>query len=179
MQVPLQIAFHNMEGSAALKGLIEEKVAWLENFYGRITAGRVVVEAPHRQGKPYQVRVELTMPRGEVVVRRESAPHSEPTTLDSVIRDAFDAARRQLDDRARRHRHEVKSHQPIPHARVSRLFREEAYGVLETPDGREVYFHENAVLHDGFADLQVGAFVTFVETAGDKGPQASTVRLAH
>ncbi len=59
MQAPLQIAFHNLDCSEAVKGLIEEKVAWLEHTYDRITRCRVVVEAPHkhhRHGNQYQVR---------------------------------------------------------------------------------------------------------------------------
>ena len=43
--------------------------------------------------------------------------------------------------------------------------------------GYEVYFHRNSVLDGAFRRLTVGARVTFVEEVGDKGPQASTVRL--
>jgi cold shock CspA family protein len=59
------------------------------------------------------------------------------------------------------------------------VFPAEGYGFLETPDGREIYFHGNAVLDGHFDDLRVGAMVEFVETGGDKGPKASTVRLTH
>ncbi len=61
-------------------------------------------------------------------------------------------------------------------ARVSRLFPEEGYGYLP-PDGGEIYFHKNSVLNDEFEKLVVGTEVSFVEEAGDKGPQASTVRI--
>jgi cold shock CspA family protein len=44
-------------------------------------------------------------------------------------------------------------------------------------DGREIYFHRNSVLDGGFARLAAGARVTFAEEAGEKGPQASTVKL--
>ena len=43
-------------------------------------------------------------------------------------------------------------------------------------DGHEVYFHRNSVLGDEFDRLEVGNEVTFSEEAGEKGPQASTVR---
>ncbi len=179
MQASLQITFHNLECSEAVKALIEEKVAWLERFYDRITGCRVVVEAPHRHhrhGNQYQVRIDLTVPGGEVVVNREPPAHTEYRDLNVAIRDAFAAARRQLEEHVRRLRREVKSHGGVPHARVSRLFTDEDYGFLSTPDGREVYFHRRAVLNGGFDDLQVGTEVTFVEENGDKGPQASTVR---
>jgi cold shock CspA family protein len=52
----------------------------------------------------------------------------------------------------------------------------EGYGFIEASDGREIYFHRNSVLGDGFDDLEVGATVTFNEEQGERGPQASTVR---
>jgi cold shock CspA family protein len=55
---------------------------------------------------------------------------------------------------------------------------EEGYGYLETPDGREIYFHCNSELHPGFDRLAVGTEVRFVEEPRDKGPQASTVAIA-
>ena len=58
---------------------------------------------------------------------------------------------------------------------VTRL--ENDFGVLETPDGRDVYFHRNSVLNGDFPKLSLGARVTFVEEMGEKGAQASTVRL--
>jgi ribosomal subunit interface protein len=177
MQTPLQIAFNGMDRSEAVRELIEEKVAWLERFHDRITGCRVVIEAPHRhhrRGNQYQVRIDLTVPGGEVVVNREPSQRTAFKDLGVAIQHAFEAARRQLEEHIRRLRKEVKSHEPASRARVSRLFPEEGYGFLTTADGREVYFHQNAVLGD-FAQLQVGAEVTFVEEAGDKGPQASTI----
>jgi len=179
MQTPLQIAFRGLEGSEATRGLIEEKVVWLEQYYDRITGCRVVVEAPHRHhrhGNQYLVRIDLKVPAGEIVVNREPPQRSESRDLVVAIRDAFDAARRKLEEHVRRHRQEVKNHEPPPHARVSQLFAEEDYGFLTTADGREVYFHRRAVLNGGFDELAVGSEVSFVEEAGDKGPQASTVR---
>ena len=60
-------------------------------------------------------------------------------------------------------------------ARIAKLFPEEKYGFLETPDGREIYFHSNSVLQPGFDHLEVGAEVHFAEERGEQGPQASTV----
>jgi ribosomal subunit interface protein len=180
MQVPLQIAFHNLDRSESVTALIEEKVAWLERFYDRITGCRVVVEAPHRhrrQGKAYLVRIDLTVPGSEIVVNREASLHVQAQDLHIAIRDAFEAARRRLEDHVRKQRKEVKTHEAIPHAWVSQLFPEEGYGFLTTPDDREVYFHQHAVLNGDFQHLQVGTEVAFAEQAGEKGPQASTVRL--
>jgi cold shock CspA family protein len=65
----------------------------------------------------------------------------------------------------------------MPQARVAKLFPVEGYGYIETPDGREIYFHANSVLNNRFKSLKLGSKVSFTEEAGEKGPQASTVRL--
>lgn len=174
MQAPLQITERNMELPDETRRRIEEKTAGLERFYERITSCRVTVETPHRhkqKGVRYNVRIDLNVPGKELVTRRE-----EIGDLNVAIRDAFDAARRQLEDYARRRRGQVKSHEEPPAARVARILPDEGYGFLETGDGREVYFHRNSVLQDQFDHLRVGTEVHFAEEQGEKGPQASTVR---
>jgi cold shock CspA family protein len=109
-------------------------------------------------------------------VTREPSQHTAYRDIQVALRDAFDSARRQLEDYVRRQRRDVKAHEIAPHARVSQLFPKEGYGFLTTPDGREIYFHRHSVLHDEFDQLQIGTEVTFVEEEGKKGPQASTVR---
>jgi ribosomal subunit interface protein len=176
MKLPLQIAFRGMPPSDAIKARIEEKAAKLDEFYDRIMACRVIVEAPHRrhhQGKLYHVRVDLTVPEGEMVVSREPHEHHAHEDVYVAIRDAFDAAKRRLEDHARRERGKVKRHEEPAGGRVARLFPD--YGFIETPDGREIYFHRNSVLKEGFGRLAVGTAVRFVEEAGERGPQASTV----
>jgi hypothetical protein len=80
------------------------------------------------------VRVDLTVPGGELAVTRGPSPlhqaHEDPLV---AIRDAFDAARRELMDYARRQRGQVKAHAARPRGRVTRL--EADHGFLETEDG--------------------------------------------
>lgn len=181
MQIPLKISFRGMPSSDAVEAQVRARVAELERFYHRLTGCRVVVEAPHRrhhQGKLYHVRIDLTVPGEELVVSREPAEHHAHEDVYVAIRDAFDAARRRVEDHARRERGNVKFHEPRPRACVCRLFPDEGYGFLATPDGREIYFHRNSVLEDAFAQLAVGTECEYVETPGEQGPQASTVRLA-
>jgi cold shock CspA family protein len=71
---------------------------------------------------------------------------------------------------------QVKQHEAPPIGTVVRLDRSGEFGFLESPDGREIYFHRNSVLDGGFSRLTVGARVAFAEAMGEKGPQASTVR---
>src|SRR5262245_42352401 len=146
MQTPVRIAFHGLDCSEAARGLIEEKVAWLERYYDRITGCKVVVETPHRshrQGNPYHVRIDLLLPAAEISVNRDGRRDASQD-LEAAISHAFDAARRQLEEHVRRRRNEVKSHEPTPAAYVSRLFLDDGYGFLTTADQREVYFHRNA-----------------------------------
>jgi ribosomal subunit interface protein len=173
MAVSLQITVRNVSLSEAAEENIRERASKLDSFYDRITSCRVTVDAPHRRqhkGILYDVRIDMTVPGSELVIKRE--PHEDVYV---AIRNAFDAARRQLEDFARRQRGEVKSHVAPPHARISKLFPEEGYGFLETPGGREVYFHRNSVLNGGFDRLKIGMEVRFAEEEGEKGPQASTV----
>lgn len=178
MQLPLQVSFHNMRYSADIEERVWKHAAALDDFYSRITSCRVVVDMPHRHhqhGNLYQVRIDITAPEEEIAVNREASEHTAYKDIDVAIRDAFNSAVRMLEEYAHRQRGDMKVHEPLPHARVSKLFPEANYGFLETPEGREVYFHEDSVVGADFAHLAVGQEVTLVEQAGDKGPQASTV----
>ncbi|HZU37908.1 MAG TPA: HPF/RaiA family ribosome-associated protein [Gemmataceae bacterium] len=180
MQLPLQVSFRHMEHSKAIETLIRKKAERLDKFAGDIMSCRVVVEPAgkhHEQGNLYEVRIDLTLPGEEIAVTRESSQHKEYRDIEVALRDAFDTARRKLEDYVRRRRGAVKTHEVPPHGRVSQLFPAQGYGFIETPDGREVYFHRHSVMHEAFERLQVGTEVVFVEEQGQKGPQASTVRL--
>ncbi len=60
---------------------------------------------------------------------------------------------------------------------ISNLCPDEDYGTIETPDGREIYFHRNSVLNADFDKLEKGARVHFTEELGEKGPMASSARI--
>lgn len=186
-----------MKPSESVDARVREEVSKLETFYQGIISCRVVVELPHKhhkRGDLYHVRIDLTVPGAELVVKREPSLQAGLRQVDSekqsksaeahsahkdvyvVIRDAFKEARRQLQDFARRERGQTKVHVPQESGCVVQLFPEEGYGFLETSDGNEIYFHKNSVLHDSFDRLTVGASVTFSEELGEKGGQASTVR---
>jgi cold shock CspA family protein/ribosome-associated translation inhibitor RaiA len=179
MQLPLQISFRHMGHSPAIEALVREKAAHLDTYADHIMGCRVVVEPAgkhHQYGNLYEVRIDLTVPGEELAVTREPGAHTAYRDIHVAIRDAVDSARRRLEDYARRRRGAVKALETAPHARVTKLFPEEGYGFLQTPDGREIYFHRHSVLHEGFDRLRIGTEVAFVEEAGKKGPQASTVR---
>jgi ribosomal subunit interface protein len=178
MQKPLEITFRHMEPSPALEAVVRERAQKLENFCDEIIGCQVMFEEPHRhhqQGNLYHVRIDLTVPGKEIVVKR--SPDDEHAHEDAFValRDAFDSVRRQLEDYVRIRRGKVKTHEVPAHGRVIRLAPEQNYGRLETPDGREIYFHRNSLIDAEFDDLAIGTELRFVEEAGEKGPQASSV----
>jgi len=176
MQIPLEVTLRDIPDSPAVEGRIREKAAKLERFHNRIMSCRITVESPqHRkhQGRIYSVHIDIKVPGGgELVVNR-----AQDEDVFVAIRDAFEAAARQLEDHGRIRRGDVKAHDVPNVARVARLFPAQGYGFLETPDQREIYFHRNAVLDPGFERLEVGAEVQFVEEQGNEGPQARQVAL--
>ncbi len=181
MQLPLQVTFRDMPRSDAVEAKIRERADKLDRFYNNIMSCRVVIEAPHahhHQGKLFHVVIDLTVPNGELVVSRDQ--HADRTHEDVYValRDAFDAAQRQLKNYARRQRHNIKTHDKALRGKVTEVFPYMDYGMIHTSDGREVYFHRNSVLNGGFDHLELGASVRFAEEMGEQGPQASTVQPA-
>jgi ribosome-associated translation inhibitor RaiA len=102
MATPLEITFHGVEKSPAVEARIAEKVARLEKHFSRMTHCRVVIEAPHKhskKGRIYQVRIEIGVPgHAPVVVNHEPGKDHAHEDLMVAVRDAFDAARRRIDD---------------------------------------------------------------------------------
>ena len=110
MQIPLQITIRNIDHSEALETHIRDKAKKLDEFFDHIMSCRVVVEIPHKhhhQGKQYNVRIDIGVPGSEIVVNRD---HAEDVYV--ALRDAFDAAKRQLEEYARILHGHVKVHQP-------------------------------------------------------------------
>jgi ribosomal subunit interface protein len=178
MEQALQITFKEVPSSPALEACIREHAAELDRYHDGIGHCRVVVERPHRhqrQGNLYAVRIDLTIPGHELVVGHESSQDHAHEDVYVAIRDAFDAARRQLQDHVGRERRQPKHREAAAGGRVARLFRDAGYGFIETPDGREVYFHRNSVADDAFDALSAGVRVRFTEELGEKGPQATVV----
>ncbi|MBI2317839.1 MAG: ribosome-associated translation inhibitor RaiA [Betaproteobacteria bacterium] len=106
MQTALQITVRDMDHSDALDQHIRDKVAKIERIYPRLMGCRVVAEHQDRhkqQGKHFAVRVDLTLPGKEIVVTRQ---HAEDPYV--ALRDAFDAAKRQVEEYASVQRRDSK-----------------------------------------------------------------------
>ena len=108
MQIPLQITVRDMEPSEALEARIRSKAQKLEEFFAHIVSCHVVVEMPHRhhqQGKQFNVRIDIGVPGNTIVLNRHQAED-----VYVALRDAFDAAKRQLQEYSRVMRGDVKTH---------------------------------------------------------------------
>ena len=104
MQIPLEIVFHNVDRSPAVEAAVRERVEKLERFADDLTSCRVTVETTHkshRQGNLYTIPVELRFPGGEAVANRASSANHAHEDVYVALRDAFNAARRQLQALAR------------------------------------------------------------------------------
>lgn len=180
MDIPLQITFRNMDRSPTVEDRVRERAERLEKVYDHITSCRVVVEAPERRrhkGKLFHVRIELGVPGTELVVNRHPRDKHAHEDVYVAVRDAFDAARRRLEDYVRRLDGRVKSHEAPVRGTVARLFQDRGFGFIETTEGDEIYFHRNSVAGHKFDRLAVGGEVRLVvaENEGAEGPQASAV----
>jgi ribosomal subunit interface protein len=108
MERPLQITSRDLALTDEMRTLIEQRAQALEQYFERLTGCHVVIEAPvhhHRHGGPFSVRIDLRTPGAELDVTKQHADD-----LAVAIREAFDAARRRLEDHLRELRGDVKSH---------------------------------------------------------------------
>jgi hypothetical protein len=196
--IPAQITFRGLAHDDTLEADVRERIAWLEQFYTGIVRCRVVVERPYRHrhdGRLFHVGVELTVPDGPpIVVSHEPSRHGGLKDVEAdahrkeddiaavhrhasvAIREAFDAARRRLEDFAREQRGAVKTHDAPIHGDVVELQTADGRGVIQAGEGR-FPFDRASVLDDAFDRLTIGTRVAFVEEPGEEGPHATTVRV--
>lgn len=180
MQTPAQIEFEGVRDTPELQASIDQHIGELESRFGRLTAGRVVVKGPgdrHQTGGQYLVSIRLALPDGrEVNIGRTPKQDERYADLTFAIDNAFRRARRRLQDQARLMRGQIKQHENQPIGTVVRIDPSGEFGFLEGTDGQEVYFSCKSVL-DGATNIAVGTRVSYVEEIGEKGPQASTVKI--
>jgi ribosomal subunit interface protein len=180
--VPIEISFTGTDASESIKQLVDEEAAKLERVCDHISSCRVAVDKhprPQRSRNPWRVRVEVHVPpRHTLVAVHEPHESNVHEPLSVVVKHTFDSMRKQLRKLVEKQQRHVKTHpEQESVALVARLFPEEGYGFIKTPEGRDIYFHRNAVLHQDFERLEPGTAVRFVEAEGEEGPQASTVQV--
>jgi len=62
--------------------------------------------------------------------------------------------------------------------RVKWFSEKKGFGFITQEDGNDVFVHFSAIMKDGFKTLHEGEEVEFETTQGDKGLQATNVRVA-
>ena len=174
----LQVEGRNVELRKSWQDKIEEERERLFRHHpGLVHNLRVTIEgtASHKSGG-FEIRMVATVPNDTVVVKRKGE------AVKSLLIEAFDTLGLQLKELQRKRRQTFKEGEAgVPKGAngvIKSLFPFESYGFLLTPDGREVYFHENALKDTTMAQLGEGDAVRFGETEGLKGPQAAWVKAA-
>lgn len=188
LQVPLEIAFHNIESSAWAEQEIRARVADLERLYDRLTSCRVRIDqrAKDRSGTiPPVVHIELGIPgRSDLVVSHEPdhllRKYRHPD-LHKAINEAFRIAARQLVDlKGQRDGRSKDAHHDAGNqslGQVAEITPEQDFGFLMTKEGGLLYFHRNSLLNGDFDRLERGDEVHYNEDMGDTGPIATKVRV--
>lgn len=188
MKVPPEITYRGVDKTEAIASLIDEKLAKLEQVCNYISSCHIAVEKVHdhpRGGSPYRVRLDMTVPPShELVAESNPSPgeRNQYPDLDTVVRDAFSKAWRQLRDLARQQREHdtagINDATQDTSALVTKLFKEQNYGFLKTLGGEDVYFNRDSVLHDDFDRLEVGTGVRFEAVESEEGLlHATTIQI--
>ena len=188
MQVPLEIAFHNTKSERWAEELIRDRVADLEDLYGRLISCRIRVDqrAKNSSGTiPLVVRIELGIPGHKNLVVSHEPEHLERKfqrpDLRNAIHEAFRIAERRLRDlKEQRERRTKEAHHDSENqalGQVAELVPDKDQGFLMTKEGGLLYFHRNAILAGDFDKLRRGDEVYYIEDVGDTGPIATKVRV--
>jgi ribosome-associated translation inhibitor RaiA/cold shock CspA family protein len=187
MQVPLEIAFHNVESSPWAEDEIRARVAKLEKMYERLNSCRVRVDqrANNSTGTiPPVVRIDLGIPgRADVVVSHEP-DHLQRKFQTPDLHNAINEAFRIAEDRLAELKEKINGRTKEMHhdqenqflGQVAELTPAEDFGFLLTKEGGLLYFHRNSLLIGDFDALKRGDEVYYVEDMGDTGPIATKVR---
>jgi ribosome-associated translation inhibitor RaiA len=189
MQVPLEIAFHNIDSSNWAEDQIRARVAKLEKLYDRLVSCRVRVDQRNTNQAgtiPPVVHIELGIPgRKDLVVSHEPdhLQHKfQAPDLHNAINEAFRIAEDRLttfkDKLQRRSKDGLYSDAENQFlGQVAEITPAEDFGFLMTKEGGLLYFHRNSLLSGDFDALELGDQLYYVETMGDTGPIASKVRV--
>jgi cold shock CspA family protein len=187
MQVPIEIAFDNIDSTKWAEEEIRARIAKLEKIFGRLTSCRVrVVQRVNKTTRsiPPVVRIELGVPgRKDIVVSHEPEyllQKFQSPDLHNAIHEAFRIAEEQLSDFKKRIQGRTKGgHHDSENqflGQVAEITADRDFGFLLTKEGGLLYFHRNSLLSGDFDSLKRGDSVSYVETIGDTGPIAAKVR---
>ncbi len=154
----------------------EEKEKIVRHFAGFVLHLRVSIEgtAHHKEGG-YELKLVASVPNDTVVVAKKGE------NVGPLLVEAFDVLALQLKEIQRKKRQSKKGAEGFDDGArqgvIRKVLSEASYGFIVSQDARDIYFHENALKDVSLDALNEGDEVMYGESEGDKGPQASWVRV--
>ena len=187
MQIPAEIAFHNIESSESIEEAIRDHIARLERIYDRMTTCRVRVDQRNQNSSgsiPPVVHIEISVPGGGDIVVAHEAGHLQRKFQAPDLRNAINEAFRIAEMRLAKYKDKLtdrtvaQTHEAAQEftGQIAEMTPDKDFGFLMTKEGGLLYFHRNSVLSGSFDQLKRGDDVTYVEDMGDTGPIATKVR---
>jgi ribosome-associated translation inhibitor RaiA len=188
MQVPVEIAFHNIESSPWAEEVIRARIKKLEKIYDRLTSCRVRVDQRNKNPTgtiPPVVHIEMGIPGRKDLVVSHEPDHLQRKFQAPDLRNAIHEAFRIAEDRLveLKKQRQCRTRDPQHDAenqflgQVAEMHPENDFGFLLTKEGGLLYFHRNSLLSGNFDRLRQGDEVFYVEDVGDTGPIATKVRV--
>lgn len=174
----LQVEGRNLDIRKVWQDKIDAEKDRLEKHHpGLLQKLRVnIASTSHHKEGGYELQLVASVPNDTVVVKRKGEQ------VRPLLGDAFDTLGMQLKELQRKRRQTVKvqegAHMAHGEGVIKKLVPYESYGFIATPDGREIYFHENSLKDLDMDKINEGDVVKFGEGEGDKGPCAAWVRHA-
>jgi cold shock CspA family protein/ribosome-associated translation inhibitor RaiA len=159
------------------KKIDEERDKLVRHFASFVLHLRVSIAgtAHHKEGG-YELKLVASVPSDTVVVARKGE------NVGSLLIEAFDVLTQQMKEMQRKKQQSQKNNggevdEGTQFGVIRKVSPYESYGFIVSQDAREIYFHENALKDISIDALTEGDAVIYGESHGDKGPQASWVRM--
>lgn len=175
----LKIEAKNLELRKSWQEKIDEERAKLIRHYANLVLHlRVTIEAtPGYKEGGYEVRLVATVPNDTVAVKRWGE------SVRPLLVEAFDVLGSQLKEivKKKQNHKTAKVQGATVDNKSSGIIRkivpDESYGFIITNDKLDVFFHANSLKDVAMSDLAEGDEVMFAMEEGDKGLQATWVRV--
>lgn len=187
VQVPVEIAFHNLPSIPWAEEEIRNRIARLEQIFDRLVTCRVRIDqrANNASGSiPPVVRIEMGVPgRGDLVVSHEPE-HLQQKYRSPDLRNAIHEAFRIAEDKLATYKRQLQDRPKEAHGgaspasgQIAEIDASGQSGFILNSAGALLFFHRNSLVTGDFDGLSRGDEVVYVEEAGMTGPAASKVRL--
>jgi hypothetical protein len=107
IMITVTVTFRDMHPSPSVDALVRRWATRLERVDPRVQRCEVTIDQPHhhqQRGTRFRVQLLITLPGKEIAVTHEPGQDDAHDDVRVAVRDSFRAARRQLEEHARRQR---------------------------------------------------------------------------